>query len=137
MCVFIRVRLCVCPQGCVCVIDVYVMDVCACVYVLCCTCMSMHMWCAVHVILSRHDQLLKKLSEMGSSSVVVTEGQEAEFKVSKVRTSAAVADADDLNSESDAEEDGEGSPLGKVEESQSVGHRYVNPFFTFPATGHH
>lgn len=90
--------------------------------------------CAVHVlymlvcvniylytILLSHDQLLNKLSEMGS---VVTEGQEAEFKGGKVRAS----DEDDLNSESDVEEDAEGSPLGKVEESQSAGQRCVKPF---------
>ena len=54
---------------------------------------------------------------MGSS---VQEGQEAEFKATKVR---AAATEEDFNSESEAEEDAEGSPLGKGEESQSVGQR--------------
>ena len=52
---------------------------------------------------------------MGST---VQEGQEAEFKATKVR---AAATEEDFDSESEA--DPEGSPLEKEEESQSVGQR--------------
>ena len=95
-----------------------------CVVHVCCTCYvtGAHMY---GMFLCR-DQLLKKLSEMGS---VVTDSQEAEFKVGKVRAAAAAED-DEINSESEGEEDGEGSPIGKVEESQTAGHRYVNPLVT-------
>ena len=65
-------------------------------------------------------QLLTKLSEMGSS--VAQEEATADFKgQGKVSVAPAAEEDDIINSESEAEE--EGSPLGKMEESQSAGQR--------------